>query len=54
MAIKGHSAFPKAQALPEPKHQIVVSYPEHSLGVSYASSEMQSVYSAAPADRAKG
>ena len=28
----------------------LVSYPEHSSGESYPSAEMQSVYSAAPAD----
>ena len=28
----------------------LVSYPEHSLGESYPSAEMQSVYSPAPAD----
>ena len=32
------------------KSDCLVSYPEHSLGVSYPSVEMQSVYSAAPAD----
>ena len=31
-----------------------VSYPGHSLGMFYPSAEMQSVYSAAPADWAKG
>ena len=51
MAIKGCSAFPKAPALLEPQHQIIVSYPGHSLGRgSYPSAEVQSVYSTAPAD----
>ena len=31
-----------------------VSYPGHSLGESYPSAEMQSVYSTAPVDKAKG
>ncbi len=31
----------------------LVSYPRHSLGVSYPSAEVQSVYSTAPADWAK-
>ena len=31
----------------------VVSYPGHSLGESYLYAEMQSMYSAAPADRAR-
>ena len=31
----------------------LVSYPGHSLGESYPSAEMQSVYSAAPANRKK-
>ena len=31
----------------------LVSYPGHSLGKSYSSAEMQSMYSAAPADLAK-
>ena len=54
IAIKMYSAFPKAPALLEPHHQIIlVSYPGHSLGESYPSAEMQSVYSEATADWAK-
>ena len=45
MAIKEYSALLKLH------HQIVlVSYPRHSLGTSYSSAEMQSVYSAALTD----
>ena len=48
MAIKGYSAFPSiTRALPSDR---LVSYPEHSLGESYLSTEMQSMYSAALAD----
>ena len=43
MAMKGCSTFPKLPASLEP----------HSLGVSYLSAEMQSVYSAGKADWAK-
>ena len=51
MATKGYSAFPKSPASLEPHRQIVlVSYPGHSLGVSYTSAELQSVYSTAPAE----
>ena len=49
MTMKGYSALPKATALLEPHHQIVVSYPGYSWG-SYPSAEMQSVYSMASAD----
>ena len=50
VAIKGHFVFFKAPGL-EPHHQIcLVSYLGHSLGVSYPSAEMQSVYSTDPAD----
>ena len=49
MAMKGYSAFPKAPALLELHHQIVrISYPGHSLGDSYPSAEIKSVYSTAP------
>ena len=51
MEIKGYSAFPKAQALPECHHQIcLMSYPGHLLGESYFSAEVQSVYFTAPAN----
>ena len=44
MAMEGYLHFPKAPALWEPHSQIVVLYPGHSLGESYYSAEMQSVY----------
>ena len=53
MAIKGYSAFPKAQALQEPHHQIV-QYPGHSSEETCPSAEMQSIYSTSPADWANG
>ena len=53
MAMKEYSAFPKAPAVLEHHHQIIVSYPGHSMGFFYSSAEMQSVYSIAPADWAK-
>ena len=50
-AMKGYSIFPKAPALLEPHHQIVLC---HILGTywggSYLSAEMLLVYSAAPFD----
>ena len=55
MAIKEYSTFPKVPALLKfSPSDCLVSYPEHSLGDSYPSAEMQSVYSAAPADWANG
>ena len=50
MAMKGCSAFPKAQETLEPHHHCLVSYPGHLLGKSYPSAERQSVYSTAPAN----
>ena len=47
MATKGYSVFPKAPSLLEPHHQIVLCH-IHSMGESYLSVEMQSVYSKAP------
>ena len=52
MALKEHPAFPKASALLKLHHQIKQSdgealHPRHSLGESYPSAEMQSVYSSA-------
>ena len=49
MEIQVYSAFPKAPVLPA---DFLVSYPRHSLGESYHSEEMKSVYSADPADKA--
>ena len=50
-AMKGYSAFPKAPVLLEPHIRLFyVSYPGHSLGETYPSSEMQSVYSTTPAN----
>ena len=45
MAMKGYSVFPKTPAL-----DYLVSYPGHSLGGSYPSAEVESVYSTAPVD----
>ena len=51
VAIKGYTTLPKAPALLEPYHQIVLmSYPGHSSGESYSSAKKQSVYSLDPAD----
>ena len=51
MAMKGYSAFPKAPALLEPRHQIVVlSRTLVCGGGSYSAAEKQTVYSTAPAD----
>ena len=47
IAMKGYSAFPKAQTSPS---DCFVSYLGHSLGGSYPSAEKQSVYSTAPAN----
>ena len=54
MAMKGHFAFPKAPALLEPHHQIVLCYIYDTSwrGVCYPSAEMQLVYSTAPTDEA--
>ena len=68
MAVKGYSAPTKVPALLEPRHLIYfiyiylfyifylyfLSYPRNSLGKSYPSVEMQSIYSAAPTDIAMG
>ena len=48
--MKEYSAFPKNLVLLKPYHEIV-SYPGHSLGVSYLSAKMQSVYSGLEATR---
>ena len=45
MAIKRYSAFPAASL-----SDCLVSYPGHSLGESYSSADMQSVYSTTPTD----
>ena len=50
IALKRYSAFPNAPAL---RSDCLVSYPGHQLGGSYPSAEMQSVFSAAPAELAK-
>ena len=53
MAMKGYSAFPKAPALMEPRHQFIcVIVRILVVEEFYPSAEMQSVYSTAPADRA--
>ena len=48
--MKEYSAFLKDPVSLEPHHQIVLCHTGHSLGGSYPSAEVQSVYSAAPAD----
>ena len=51
MVIKGYSAFPKAPTLLKPHHQIVLCHIHDTLWRSLTPlQEMQSVYSAAPAD----
>ena len=45
MALKWHTAFPKAPALLEPHHQIALSYTLHTLEGSYPSGEKLSEYS---------
>ena len=51
MEIKVYSAFSKAtELLKASPSDCLVSYPGHMFGESYASVEMQSVYSVAPAD----
>ena len=50
MILKGYSAFPIAQAVPS---DYLVSCPGLSLRGSYPSAEKQSMYSTAPADRAR-
>ena len=52
MAMKGYSAFPKAPALLEPHHQIVLCHIQDTCcgGGSYPSAEMQLVYSTIPVD----
>ena len=52
MAIKGYSTFPKAPALLEPQHKIVLGHIQDTQD-SYLSSEMQLVYSTALADWTK-
>ena len=51
MAMKGYSAFSKATEAS--RSDCLVSYTGHSLGESYSSAEMQSVYSTAPSERWK-
>ena len=53
MAMKGYFAFPKAPVLLEPHFWLFSVISGHSLGGSYLSAEVQSVYSTAPADWAK-
>ena len=49
--MKGYSALPKAPALLELHHQIIVCHIQDTRwGVSYPSAEVQSVYSTASAD----
>ena len=52
MSMKEYSAFPKAPALLEPHHQIVLGHIQDTCWRwgSYPSAEKQSVYSTAPAD----
>ena len=52
MAIKGCSAFLKAPALLEPRHEIVLYHHQDTRcgGGPYPSAEMQSMYSATPSD----
>ena len=46
MAIMGYLAFPQSTSITwASPSDCLVSYPEHSLGESYSSAEMQSVYS---------
>ena len=51
MAMKGLSAFPQSSGITGTlPSRCLVLYPGYSLGESYPSAEMQSVYSATPAD----
>ena len=50
MAMKRYSAFPKAPALVEPHHQMVSCHIQDARWGVYSSSEMQLVFSIAPAD----
>ena len=50
IAIKGYSTFPKYPASGTSPSDCFVSYPGQSLGGSYPSAEVLSVYSTAPAD----
>ena len=51
---KGYSVFPKTPHITGAlSSYCLVSFPGHSLGRSYPSAEMKSVYSTAPADRAE-
>ena len=51
MAMKGYSAFSKAQVLLGPRHQIVLCHIHDTRwGEFYPSAEVQSVYSTASAD----
>ena len=51
--MKGYSKFPKASALREARHHIVKYYiQDTSWWGSYLATEVQSVYSTAPADKA--
>ena len=54
VAIKGYSAFPQTTALLEPPHQVVLCHIRVLVRSreSYPFAEMQSVYSAVPADKA--
>ena len=55
MAMKEVHHIPQSSSITEASpSDYLVSYPGHSLGESYPSAEMQSVYSAAPADKATG
>ena len=49
VAIKGYPVFPKAPALRKPHHQLFDVITGHSFEESYPSTQMQSMYSAAPA-----
>ena len=54
MVIKGYSAFPKAPAILEHLHQIVLCHIRTFIRRVLPFAEMQSVYSAARVDLAKG
>ena len=49
MAIKGYSIFPRGPQTGASPSDCLMSYPGHSMGESYPSAEMQSVYFTAPA-----
>ena len=53
MAIKKYTAISKVPEVLEPHHICLLLYPGHSLGESYTSVEIQSVYSATPATVAR-